>query len=160
MPKIGCIEQYKIVDQESLHVKNLPTNVVSAVFKPKWCPRFIGTFTVVTEKGQAYTLSLSRNLNTHTMLSDGMLKLYVDSRYVNVETLVSKGSVLSQAIPFISEGQADPPLKMLLFQCPQPRLHRFKRALSLYKVSRGHSLSLVNSACTCADTLTSDNLDR
>ena len=137
MPKIGCIEQYKIVDQESLHVKNLPTNVVSAVFKPKWCPRFIGPFTVVTEKGQAYTLSLSRNLNTHTMLSDGMLKLYVDWRYVNVETLVSKGSVLSQAIPFISEGQADPPLRMLLFQCSQPRLHRFKRALSLKKSFTG-----------------------
>ena len=133
MPKIGCIEQYKIVDQESLHVKNLPTNVVSAVFKPKWCPRFIGPFTVVTEKGQAYTLSLSRNLNTHTMLSDGMLKLYVDWRYVNVET----GSVLSQAIPFISEGQADPPLRMLLFQCSQPRLHRFKRALSLKKSFTG-----------------------
>ena len=90
MPKRGCIENYKVVDQLSFHVKNLPTNVVSAVFKTNFCPRFIGPFTVVTEKGLAYTLNLSRKLNTHPIISVDMLKLYVDWNNVNVETLVSK----------------------------------------------------------------------
>ena len=42
-----CIESYEVGDQVLLDAKNLPTNVVSAVFKTKLRTRFIGPFTVV-----------------------------------------------------------------------------------------------------------------
>ena len=61
----GCIERYKVGDQVLLNAKNLPTNVVSAVFKTKLRPRFIGPFTVVAKKGLTYTLKLPRKLRTH-----------------------------------------------------------------------------------------------
>ena len=38
----GCIVSYEVGDQVLLNVKNLPTNVVSAVFTTKLRPRFIG----------------------------------------------------------------------------------------------------------------------
>ena len=53
----SCIESYEVVEQVILNAKNLPTNVVSAVFKTKLRPRFIGPFTVVAKKGIAYTLT-------------------------------------------------------------------------------------------------------
>ena len=37
----GCIECYKVGDQALLNAKNLPTNVVYAVFKTKLRQRFI-----------------------------------------------------------------------------------------------------------------------
>ena len=36
-----CIENYEVRDQELLNAKNLPTNVLYAVFKTKMRPRFI-----------------------------------------------------------------------------------------------------------------------
>ncbi|EGZ16513.1 hypothetical protein PHYSODRAFT_367411, partial [Phytophthora sojae] len=35
---------------------------MSAVFKTKLCPRFIGPFKVVARKGLAYTLNLPKNI--------------------------------------------------------------------------------------------------
>ena len=60
----GCIESYEVGDKVLLNAKNLPTIVVSAVFKTKLRPRFIGPFTVVAKKGLAHTLNL-RKLRTH-----------------------------------------------------------------------------------------------
>ena len=40
----SCIESYEIGDQVLLNAKNLPKNVVSAVFKTRLRPRFIGHF--------------------------------------------------------------------------------------------------------------------
>ena len=45
-----CIERYKVVNQVLINAKNLPTNVVSAVFKTKLRPCFIGPFAVVAKK--------------------------------------------------------------------------------------------------------------
>ena len=61
----SCIESYEVGDQVLLNAKNLPTNVVSAVFKTKLRPRFIGPFTVVAKKGLAYTLNPPRKI-AHT----------------------------------------------------------------------------------------------
>ena len=46
--------------------KSLTTYVVSAVYKKKLRPSFIGPFTVIAKKGLAYTLSLQRNC-AHTL---------------------------------------------------------------------------------------------
>ena len=43
----GCIDSYKVGDQVILNAKNLPTNVVSAVFKTKLRRHFIRPFTVI-----------------------------------------------------------------------------------------------------------------
>ena len=56
----GCTERYKVGDQFLLNAKNLTTNEVSAVFKTKLRPRFIGPFTVVAKKVLAYRLNLPR----------------------------------------------------------------------------------------------------
>ena len=37
----GCIDSYEVGDQVLLNAKNLPTNIVSTVFKTKLRPRFI-----------------------------------------------------------------------------------------------------------------------
>jgi hypothetical protein len=37
-----------------LNAKNLPTHAVSAIFKTKLRPRFVGPFTVVAKKDLAY----------------------------------------------------------------------------------------------------------
>ena len=61
----GCIDSYELGDQVLRNAKNLPANVISAVFKTKLRPRFIGPFTIVSKKGLAYTLTLPRKLRTH-----------------------------------------------------------------------------------------------
>ncbi|CAI5739853.1 unnamed protein product [Peronospora farinosa] len=83
-------------DQVLLNAKNLPTNVVSAVFKTKLRPRFIGHFTVVSKKGLAYTLNLPRKLRTHPVLYVGMLKPYRYPSQVNAKALAPSSSALPQ----------------------------------------------------------------
>ena len=70
----NCIMSYKVGDQVLLNAKNLPTNLVSAVFKTKLCPRFIGPFTVMAKKGLAYTLNLPHKLRTYPVFYVGLLK--------------------------------------------------------------------------------------
>jgi hypothetical protein len=61
-----------------LNAKNLPTHAVSAVFKTKLRPRFVGPFTVVAKKGLAYTLNLPKKMRTHPVFYVGLLKPYRD----------------------------------------------------------------------------------
>ena len=68
-----CIDSFKLGDQVLLNAKNLPTKVVSAVFKTKLRPRYIGPFTVVAKKGLAYTLNLPRKLRTQPVFYVGLL---------------------------------------------------------------------------------------
>ena len=82
----SCIISYKVGDQVLLNAKNLPTNLVSAVFKTKLRPRFIGPFTVVAKKGLAYTLNLPRELRTH--LPRGLLTVLAP-RKVNAPQIVA-----------------------------------------------------------------------
>ncbi|KAK1940757.1 hypothetical protein P3T76_007463 [Phytophthora citrophthora] len=57
---ISNVWEFKVGDQVLLNAKNLPTHAVSAVFKTKLRPHFIGPFTVDATKGLAYTLDLPR----------------------------------------------------------------------------------------------------
>jgi hypothetical protein len=61
-----------------LNAKHLPTHAVSAVFKTKLRPRFVGPFTVVAKKGLAYTLNLPKKMRTHPVSYVGLLKPYRD----------------------------------------------------------------------------------
>ena len=70
----GCIGSYEVGEKVLLSAKTLPTNVVSAIFKTKLRPRFIGTFTVIAQTGLAYTLNLPRKLRTHPLFYVGLLK--------------------------------------------------------------------------------------
>ena len=105
----GCIERYKVGDQVLLNAKNLPTNGVSAVFKTKLRPRFIGPLTVVAKKGLAYTLNLWRKLRTHPVFYVGLLKPYRDSSHVNLEALAPGRLALPSVAESVSGGQAEPP---------------------------------------------------
>ena len=75
----------KVGDQVLLNAKNIPTSVVSAVFKTKLRPRFIGPFTVTSKKGLAYRLNLPRKLRTQPVFYVGLLKPYQDPSHVNLE---------------------------------------------------------------------------
>ncbi|OWZ13300.1 Pol Polyprotein [Phytophthora megakarya] len=61
----GNVWTFEVGDRVLLNAKNLPTHAMSAVFKTKLRPRFIGPFTVVAKKGLAYTLSLPSKMRTH-----------------------------------------------------------------------------------------------
>ena len=92
----GCIDSYEVGDQVLLNAKNLPTKLVSAVFKTKLRPRFIGPFTVVAKKGLAYTLNLPRKLRTHPVFYVGLLKPYRDPSLVDLESLAPRKLALPQ----------------------------------------------------------------
>ena len=83
----GCIDTCKVGDQVLLNAKNMPTIVVSAVFKTKLRPQYIGPFTVVAKKGLAYTLNLPRKWRTHPAFYVGLLKPYRDPSHVDWEAL-------------------------------------------------------------------------
>ena len=104
----GCIETYKVGDQVLLNAKNLPTKVVSAVFKTKLRPRFIGPFTVIAKKGLAYTLNLPRKLRTHPVFYVGLLKPYRDPSQVNLEALAPVKRISSQTAEGEPAGLHEP----------------------------------------------------
>ena len=81
---------------------------MSAVFKTKLRPRFIGPFMVVVKKGLAYTLKLPRKLRTHPVFYVGLIKSYRDPSHVNLEALVSRNLDFPLAAESESGGQAEP----------------------------------------------------
>ena len=101
----GFIERYQVGDQVLLNAKNLPTNVVSAVFKTDLRPRFIGPFTVTAKKGLAYTLNLPRKLRTHPVFYVGVLKPYRDPSHLNLEALAPT----MRAVPRIAVSESASP---------------------------------------------------
>ena len=100
-----CIKSYEVGDQVLLNAKNLPTNVVSAFFKTKLRPRYIGPFTVTGKKGLAYTLKLPRKLRTHPVFYVGLLKSYRDPSHVNLEALAPT----TRAVPRIAVSESTSP---------------------------------------------------
>ena len=92
----SCINYCMVGDRVLLNAKNLPTNLVSAVFKTKLRPRFIGPFTVVAKKGLAYTLNLSSKLRTHPVFYVGLLKPYRDPSHVDLKALAPRQAVVPQ----------------------------------------------------------------
>ncbi|KAG3116416.1 hypothetical protein PI125_g4664 [Phytophthora idaei] len=83
----GNVERFEVGDLVLLNAKNLPTHAVSAVFKTKLKPRFIGPFKVVAKKGLAYTLNLPKKMRTHPVFYVGLLKPYQDPAQVSMEAL-------------------------------------------------------------------------
>ena len=81
---------------------------MSAVFKTKLRPRFIGPFTVVAKKGLAYTLNLPRKLRTHPVFYVGMLKPYRDPSHVDSRALAPRMLALPRDVASESGGQAGP----------------------------------------------------
>ncbi|KAG3254637.1 hypothetical protein PI124_g811 [Phytophthora idaei] len=71
----GNVERFEVGDLVLLNAKNLPTHAVSAVFKTKLRPRFIGPFKVVAKKG---TLNTPKKMRTHPVFYVGLLKPYQD----------------------------------------------------------------------------------
>ncbi|KAG3160115.1 hypothetical protein PI126_g7051 [Phytophthora idaei] len=84
----GNVERFEVGDLVLLSAKTLPTYAVSAVFKTKLRPRFIGPFKVVAKGGLAYTLNLPKKMRTHPVFYVGLLKPYQDPAQVSVEALV------------------------------------------------------------------------
>ena len=87
--------------------KTLPLNVVSDVFKPKLRSRFIIPFTVVAEKGHAYTLNFPRKLRTYPVLYVGLRKPCQKLSYVSLEALATQNLTLSSAAEYESGGQSE-----------------------------------------------------
>jgi hypothetical protein len=83
----GNVESYEVGDLVLLNAKNLPTHAVSAVFKTKLRPRFVGPFTVVAKKGLAYTLNLPKKMRTHPVFYVCLLKPYHDPSHVSSDDL-------------------------------------------------------------------------
>ncbi|KAG2995773.1 hypothetical protein PC121_g20465 [Phytophthora cactorum] len=83
----GSVERFEAGDLVLLNGKNLPTNAVSAIFKTKLRPRFIGPFKVVAKKGLAYTLNLPKKMRTHPVFYVGLLKSYQGPAQASVEAL-------------------------------------------------------------------------
>ena len=133
----GCIERYKVGDQVLLNAKNLPTNVVSAVFKTKLRPRFIGPFTVVAKKGLAYTLNLPRKLRTHPVFYVGLLKPYRDPSHVNLEDLAARHVALPSVAGSEPGGQVEPPSGFYPTLAPEGELVSRRAHSGSYPRSRG-----------------------
>ncbi|KAG3127985.1 hypothetical protein PI126_g21604 [Phytophthora idaei] len=92
----GNVERLEVGDLVLLNAKNLPTNAVSAGFKTKLRPRFIGPFKVVAKKGLAYTLNLPKKMRTHPVFYVGLLKPYQDPAQVSVEELAPGRQVAAE----------------------------------------------------------------
>ena len=105
----GCIERCEVEYQVLLDAKNLPTNVVSAVFKTKFVPSLMEPSTVVAKKRLAYTSNLSRKLRTHPVFYVGLIKPYQDPFHVNLEALAPRHVALPSAAESESEDQVEPP---------------------------------------------------
>ncbi|OWZ06237.1 hypothetical protein PHMEG_00021537 [Phytophthora megakarya] len=105
----GNVWTFEVGDRVLLNAKNLPTHAVSAVFKTKLRPRFIGPFTVVTKKGLAYTLTLPKKMRAHPVFYVGLLTPYHDPSQVSSEELApAKGKPVSAAV-CPEDGQPDEP---------------------------------------------------
>ena len=102
----GGSERYEVGDQVLFNSKNIPINVVSAVFKTKLLPPSIRPFTVVAKKGLAYTLNLPQKLRTPPVFYVGLLKPYRDSSHDNLEELAPSKLVLPSVAEHESGGQA------------------------------------------------------
>ncbi|OWZ19845.1 RxLR effector protein [Phytophthora megakarya] len=83
----GNLWSFEVGYKVLLNAKTVPTHAVSAVFKTKLRPRFIGPFAVVVKIGLAYTLNLPLNMRTHPVFYVGLIKPYRDPSCVSSEEL-------------------------------------------------------------------------
>ena len=72
-------------------------------------PRVIGPFTVVSKKGLAYMLNVSRKLRTYPVFYVRLLNLYLNSSHVIVEVLAPRKLALKSVAASESGDQAEPP---------------------------------------------------
>ncbi|KAG4044987.1 hypothetical protein PC123_g19591 [Phytophthora cactorum] len=92
----GNVERFEAGGLVLLNAKNLPTHAVSAVFKTKLRPRFIGPLKIVAKKGLGYTLILPKKMSTHPVFYVGLLKPYHDPAQVSVEVLAQGRRVAAE----------------------------------------------------------------
>jgi hypothetical protein len=92
-----------------LNAKNLPTHAVSAVFKTKLRPRFVGPFTVVAKKGLAYTLNLPKKMRTHPVFYVSLLKPYRDPEQEGSQGLAPEVAEPQRPAGVSVACRADPP---------------------------------------------------
>ena len=90
---------------------------MSAVFKTKMRPRFIGPFAVIAEKGLASTLNLPRKLRTHPVSYVGLLKPYHDPSLVDRKALAPEGGTSS---PLAASSSRAPPGHSAVAGCTPP----------------------------------------
>ena len=109
---------------------------MSAVFKTKLRPRFIGPFTVVDKNGLAYTLNLLRKLLTHPGFYVGLFKPYRDLSQVDWEALAPRKLVCHRLLHPNQEVKLHLHPCLTRFKRRQESLHRVKRSLVL-----AHSLA-------------------
>jgi hypothetical protein len=105
----GNVDSVEVGDLVLLNAKNLPTHAVSAVFKTKLRPRFVGPFTVVAKKGLAYTLNLPKKMPTHPVFYVGLLKLYRDPEQEGPQGLAPEVAEPQRPAGVSAAGRVDPP---------------------------------------------------
>jgi hypothetical protein len=112
----GNVESYEVGDLMLLNAKNLPTHAVSAAFKTKLRPRFVGPFTVVAKKGLAYTLNLPKKMRTHPVFYVGLLKPYRDPEPEGPQGLAPEVAEPQRPAGVSAACRADPPAAPSLAQ--------------------------------------------
>ena len=125
------IERYEVDDQVLRNAKNLPLHVVSAEIKTKLRSRFIGTFTVVSKKGLAYTLNLSCRLLKHPVFYGGLLEQYQDPSHVDPEALSPRKLALTPPAHPNQDAKLSFHTCLILLKHQQTSLHSVKLALGL-----------------------------
>ncbi|EGZ04915.1 hypothetical protein PHYSODRAFT_399714, partial [Phytophthora sojae] len=72
------IAESQVKQKEHADARGRGNVEMSAVFKTKLRPRFVGPYKVVAKKGLAYTPNLPKKMRTHPVFYVGLLKLYQD----------------------------------------------------------------------------------
>ena len=91
---------------------------MSAVFKTKLRPRFVGPFTVTAKKGLAYALNIPRKLCTHPVFYVDLLKPYRDPSHVNLEALAPTTRAVPRIV--VSEPASPTESRSEFEQAPSP----------------------------------------
>ena len=139
----SCIESYEIGDQVLLNAKNLPKNVLSAVFKTKLLLRFIGPFMVVAKKGLAYTLNLPRKcVHTPCFTFTSLRRIGIRPSLIG-RRLRLRSCLCHMLLHPNQEVKLHLHPCLTRFKRRQASLHRVKRALGLTQ-SLAKTVHLVN----------------
>ena len=122
-----------------LNAKNLPTNVVSTVFKTKLRPRFIGPFTVVGQEGSFVYAQLTAQIAYTPVFYIGFLKPYRDLFQVDWEALAPRKLALPRLLHPNQEVKLGLHPGVTRLQRLNASLRRVERTLGLTQCLGDHS---------------------